>query len=133
MLEDWKLFYIFRDPMGADECKIGITSHPAVRLGSYQNSYSRKSHIACFDKVYLGPSRAINNLERVVKQRFDWHIERDGRGASEWVSQDYLSVAQQIDEIINGFRFKVDPVPAKYLPLTVDNLDQLYNDFQLKG
>lgn len=123
-VEDWKLFYIFKDPMGSEECKIGITSHPAVRLGSYQNSYSRKSHVACFDRVYFGPSRAVANLERAVKQQYDWHIERDGRGASEWVSQNYLEVEKGIDQIIKGFRFQVNKVPKKYLPLTVDNLEE---------
>ena len=63
-----KLFYIFKDPLGSIDSKVGITGSPAVRLGVYQNSYSRKSHIACLDVVYIGPARAIANLERVAKQ-----------------------------------------------------------------
>jgi hypothetical protein len=128
---EWKLFYIFKDPMGAEECKIGITSHPAVRLGSYQNSYSRKSHVACFDKVYIGPSRAVSSLERAVKQQFDWHIERDGRGASEWVSQPYLTVEADIDKLIEGYRFQIEKIPKKYLPLTIDNLDDFLANMAL--
>lgn len=124
-MEDWKLFYIFKDPMGAVDSKIGITSHPAVRLGSYQNSYSRKSHVACFDAVYYGPSRAVSNLEKAVKKEFDWHIERDGRGASEWIGQSHTDIEVQIDELIRGYQFKVQKVPKKYLPLTVDNLNNL--------
>ena len=127
-MDDWKLFYVFKDPMGSIDSKIGITGHPAVRLGVYQNSYSRKSHIACFDVVYIGPSRAVANLEKAVKQTFDWSIERDGRGASEWVSQTYATIESKIDELIEGYRFKITKVPRKYLPLTVDNLDKFLKE-----
>ena len=127
-MDDWKLFYIFKDPMGSIDSKIGITSHPAVRLGVYQNSYSRKSHVACFDVVYIGPARAVANLEKAVKQTFDWHIERDGRGASEWIAKTYTDIEAEIDKLIDGYKFKVKKVHRKYLPLTVDNLDQLLQD-----
>ncbi len=127
-MEDWKLFYIFKDPMGSIDSKIGITGHPAVRLGVYQNSYSRKSHIACFDVVYIGPSRAIGNLEKAVKQNFDWHIERDGRGASEWIAKTYTSIETEIDQLIDGFKFKVQKVPKKFLPLNTDNLQKFLDE-----
>ena len=127
-MDDWKLFYVFKDPMGSIDSKIGITGHPAVRLGVYQNSYSRKSHIACFDVVYIGPSRAVANLEKAVKQTFDWSIERDGRGASEWVSQTYSTIESKIDELINGYKFKITKVPKGFLPLTVDNLDRFLKE-----
>lgn len=119
-----KLFYIFKDPMGASDSKIGITGDPEVRLGVYQNSYSKKSHTACFDVVYVGAILAIGNLETAVKREFHWEIELDGRGHSEWVSLDYRSTEKQIDELIDGYRFKVLKVPKRYLPLTVDNLNQ---------
>jgi hypothetical protein len=122
-MQNQKLFYIFKDPMGSIESKIGITGHPAVRLGVYQNSYSRKSHVACFDTVYVGPARAIAALEKAVKQQFDWNIERDGRGASEWIAQTYKTIESQIDELIDGYKFKIQKVPKRHLPLTVDNLD----------
>lgn len=131
-MDDWKLFYIFKDPMGSIDSKIGITSHPAVRLGVYQNSYSRKSHVACFDVVYIGPSRAVANLEKAVKQTFDWHIERDGRGASEWIAKTYAEIEAEIDRLIDGYKFKVEKVHRKYLPLTVDNLDKLLQDYVAK-
>lgn len=127
-MNNLKLLYIFKDPMGSIDSKVGITGHPAVRLGSYQNSYSRKSHIACFDVVYIGPSRAINNLENIVKQKFDWDIERDGRGASEWISKTFSSIEEEVDNLIQGYKFKIVKVKKRFLPLTVDNLDQLLND-----
>lgn len=121
-MSNWKLFYIFQDPLGAPDSKIGITGHWTVRLGVYQNSYSRNSHVACFNKVYVGPQSAINNLEKAVKQHFNWEIERDGRGASEWISgmtPDDIEV--KIDEIVDGYKFKVSKVDRSLLPLTVDS------------
>jgi hypothetical protein len=57
-----KGLYAFNDPLGAPDAKAGITGHFEVRLGVYQNSYSRNSHVACFDILYIGPARAIENL-----------------------------------------------------------------------
>jgi hypothetical protein len=119
-----KLFYIFKDPMGALDSKVGITGSPAVRLGVYQNSYSKKSHTACFDVVYIGPARVIGNLEKAAKQEFSWDIDRDGRGHSEWVSQTYTTIETAVDNIINGYQFKVKKIPKRFLPLTVDNLEE---------
>ena len=126
-----KLFYIFKDPMGSLDSKVGITGSPEVRLGVYQNSYSKRSHTACFDVVYIGPARAIANLEKAVKQEFDWDIQMDGRGHSEWVSQTYTTIETKIDQIIDGYKFKVTKVPKKYLPLTVDNIGKFYTKFEL--
>ena len=120
----YKLLYIFKDPMGAEESKIGVTGQAEGRLGSYQNSYSKKSHTACFNVVYYGPEIAINRLERVVKEMFDWQIERDGRGHSEWVSENYREIEKKVDEIIKEYKFKVVKLPKRFLPLTVDNLEE---------
>jgi hypothetical protein len=114
--------------MGSLDSKVGITGSPAVRLGVYQNSYSKKSHTACFDVVYIGPARVIGNLEKAAKQEFSWDIDRDGRGHTEWVSQTYTTIETAIDKIIDGYKFKVTKVPKKYLPLTVDNLDRFMSE-----
>jgi hypothetical protein len=124
-----KLFYIFKDPMGSSDSKVGITGSPEVRLGVYQNSYSRKSHVACFDVVYIGPARVIGKLEIAAKTQFNWDIDRDGRGHSEWVSQTYTSLEKAIDGIIEGYRFKVIKVPKRFLPLTADNLKELLEHY----
>lgn len=119
-----KTLYGFRCPLGANDSKLGITGHEAVRLGVYQNSYSRKSHIARFDVAYTGPARVIERLERALKQEYSWQIERDGRGVSEWVSDTSpADLEKMIDELIEGHHFKVVKVPKKFLPITVDNLD----------
>lgn len=124
MNTDYKLFYIFKDPLGAPDCKIGITGSPFVRLGVYQNSYSRNSHVACFDVVYYGPVRAISGLEKAVKNHFDWDIERDGRGASEWIANFTAeTIEDRIDAIIEGYKFKVSKGKISE-PITVDNLQE---------
>jgi hypothetical protein len=128
-----KLFYIFKDPLGSIDSKVGITGSPAVRLGVYQNSYSRKNHIACLDVVYIGPARAIANLERVAKQELNLDIERDGRGHSEWVSQTFTTIETKIDELINGYKFKVTKVPKRFLPLTADNLEIFFQHYGIKS
>jgi hypothetical protein len=125
----WKLLYGFKDPMGAPDVKGGITAHWEVRHGVYQNSYSRNSHIACFDTVYVGPARAIDKLENVIKQEYNWQIERDGRGASEWISNITISdFEKKVNNIIEGYQFKVVKVPKRFLPLTVDNKDE-FNEY----
>ena len=125
-----KLCYIFKDPMGSLDSKVGITGNPVVRLGVYQNSYSKKSHTACFDVVYIGPARAISNLEKAVKQIIDMDIELDGRGHSEWVSQTYATIESKIDEIIDGYKFKVVKVPKRFLPLNVDNMEEFVKHYE---
>ena len=127
MLKGYKGLYAFDDPLGADDSKAGITGHFEVRLGVYQNSYSRNSHVACFNIVYVGPARAIEGLERAIKHEFDWHIERDGRGHSEWITG-YTSkqLEREIDRIIEGYKFKVTKVPHELLPLTADNIPAFY-------
>lgn len=127
-----KLLYVFKDPLGSIDSKVGITGNPQVRLGVYQNSYSRNSHAACFDVVYVGPARAIANLEKAIKQELNLDIERDGRGHSEWVSMPYTTIENRIDEIIDGYKFKVTKVSKKFLPLTVDALPNFLEQHALK-
>jgi hypothetical protein len=118
-----KLFYIFKDPLGALDCKIGITGSWWSRLSGYQNSYSKHSHTACFDMVYVGPTRAVNLLETTIKQRYDWAIASDKGGESEWVSNHSVKDIEQIvDGLIEGFKFKIIKVDQQWLPLSKDNL-----------
>jgi hypothetical protein len=118
-----KLFYIFKCPLGSPDCKIGITGSWWSRLSSYQNSYSKRGHTACFDMVYVGPTRAINLLETTIKQRYDWAIASDKGGESEWVSNHSVDDIEQIvDGLILGFKFKIAKVDQQWLPLSKENL-----------
>jgi hypothetical protein len=118
-----KLFYIFKCPLGAPDCKIGITGSWWSRLSGYQNSYSKKKHTACFDMVYIGPARAIGLLEETIKKRYDWAIDSDKGGESEWVSNHTVQDIEQIvDGLILGFKFKITKVDSQWLPLSKDNL-----------
>lgn len=132
-MNNWKLFYCFSDPLGANDCKIGITSHPANRLGNYQNSYSRNSHVACFHLAYIGTSRVVSNLETQIKFQLNWNIERDGYGVSEWISNwSCAMIEEKIDQVIDGFKFKIQKIDPKFLPLTVDNMDEFLEHYILE-
>lgn len=120
------IFYIFQDPFGIDSSKAGLTGSPAVRLGVYQNSYSARSHIAQFDYALVGTKSAIAKLESRIKQEFDWDIERDGRGFSEWIDfHTSEQLLEKVEAIIESCHYKVRMVPEEFLPLTVDKLDDL--------
>jgi len=119
-------FYIFQDPMGSDDCKVGITSNPEVRLGQYQNSYSSRSHLAQFDIIYVGESHVIANLEKAVKTLFDWDIEHNGRGFTEWVSHHTAAQIEAIvDEIIDGYKFRVTKISKELMPVNVHNVEEI--------
>jgi len=120
------IFYIFLDPLGNKSSKIGMTSHLKVRLGQYQNSYSCDSHLAQFDVAYIGKLDVITSLENAVKRRYADDIKHEGRGFTEWISgYSSMEIEQEVDKIIAGYRFKVEKVPAKYLPITIDNAEKL--------
>lgn len=137
-MKNWKLLYIFTCPLGkytgVVAVKIGITGHPEVRLGVYQNSYSSDSHKACFDVVYIGPTRAIEKLELAIKQEFNWDIQRDGRGESEWVKgYSPTTMETSVDALIKGYCFKINKVPKKFLPLNIDNMKELLEHYNLNS
>jgi hypothetical protein len=119
------IFYIFADPMGDTACKIGLSTKPDVRLGTYQNSYSSRSHMAQFDCAWYGSSSVVAKLENTVKTEFEWDIERDGRGHSEWVYDlSVEDIENKVQDIIEGFHYKVKPVPTEFLPMTVEKYAQ---------
>ena len=62
--------------MGANACKIGITSvnKSKVRLGVYQNSYSSESHMATFNYLWYGRNSPVARLEGVLKDTFGYAI-----------------------------------------------------------
>lgn len=118
------LLYIFQDPLGSNDSKAGKTSHPDVRLGVYQNSYSARSHLAQFDYAFYGSKKAIDNLEKAIKTDFDWDIEQDGRGFSEWIGHHTSAqVLEKVEDIIEGYRSKVKKIPEEFLPLNINNLE----------
>jgi hypothetical protein len=62
-----KWLYLFKDPMGSGDVKVGITKNPKMRLGVYQCSYSAKSHKACFDYVFLQGTQEENENAKYRK------------------------------------------------------------------
>lgn len=116
--------------MGSPDTKVGITGSPIERLGTYQNSVSRNSHVFGFDKAWWGPAQAVSGLERLVIQELNWEIQRDGRGHSEWVYLPWQQVAEHVGQLILGGGFLLQPVPDQFLPLTVDNYHRWEEPFR---
>jgi hypothetical protein len=118
-----KWLYVFQDPFGVDDCKIGITSNPKVRLAAYQSGYSTKSHKARFDYVWEGPPSQIDRLESVLKERYDWDIDSKDAGQSEWITGvTPESLIPIINEVIDGWKFHIKPVEMD-LPITTDDIE----------
>ena len=118
-----KWLYVFKDPLGSGDVKIGITGNPKVRLSNYQNSYSAKSHKACFDFVWEGKPKAIEKLEKILKEKYKWDIASDRMGESEWVTD--LSIEDLIEVVsgeIKGWRFHITVLQSVF-PITNDNIE----------
>lgn len=107
-----KLLYLMRDPFGSDANKIGITSFRSakVRLGTYQNSFPGKSHLATFNRVWYGEDNPIKELEKTLKNQFGYAIQFEGRGFTEWVYETEDKILEQINTTIKGYHYHVFPV-----------------------
>lgn len=115
-----KWLYAFKDPMGLDDWKIGISGHPKSRLGTYQNAMSPRSHRARFDCVWVGPVNQIEKLEKYLKEKYNWDIASDKMGESEWIQDITLEqIEAAINEAIDGFKFHIKKLDAKF-PVTQD-------------
>lgn len=118
------ILYSFLCPIAGIDSKVGRTSHPLVRLGVYQNSYSSRSRLARFDIAYHGTESAVLKLEKRIKVELDWDIELDGAGKSEWVcNHTPEQIKVKIDKIISGNHFKVTEVNKEFLPITAENYE----------
>ena len=125
-----KWLYLFKDPMGSGDVKVGITKNPRMRLGVYQCAYSAKSHKACFDYVFEGPGKQIEKLEKALKEKYKWDIESDSLGESEWITD--ISLDKLVDVInseIKGWRFHIAPLDFDF-PIRQDQVDfKIGNEF----
>lgn len=127
-----KLLYIMRDPFGLGGVKIGITGFKfaKIRLGTYQNSFPGKSHLATFNKIWYGKNTAISELERILKNQFDYAIELDGRGFTEWAYEDEAVIEEAIKTTIQGYGFHVFPVDTD--GETVYTIDKLIGKLEVQ-
>ena len=120
-----KWFYTIQDPFGGPDFKIGVTSNPRVRLAAYQMAFSSRSHIARFDRVWEGTADHIDNLELYLKNTFNWKIEFDKAGHSEWVSDTSLeTIVGEVEKTIAGMRFHIKPLDAT-MPVLITDLDDI--------
>ncbi len=116
-----KWLYIFKDPLGSGDLKLGITGNPKMRLGVYQCAYSARSYRARFDYVWEGPAKQIEKLESILKEKYKWDIESDELGESEWINgvsiEDILVI---VNEEIEGWRFHIAPLSFEFPILQAD-------------
>jgi hypothetical protein len=116
-----KWLYAFKDPLGSGDVKIGITGNPKSRLGTYQCAYSAKKHVSCFDIVWEGPDEPIQRLEQALKTTYNWNIESDKLGESEWVADiGFDKIVEEVETTIVGHRFKISRLPIEF-PMTQDD------------
>ena len=116
-----------RDPFGKGGVKIGITSFRSakVRLGTYQNSFPGKSHLATFNRVWYGEDNPVKELEKTLKNQFGYAIQFEGRGFTEWVYEKEEVILNQINETIAGYHYHVFPVDTDGETVyTIDKLIQ---------
>lgn len=130
-----KLLYLMRDPFGSGDNKIGITGFKSakVRLGTYQNSYSARSHLATFNRVWYGEDNPIKELEKTLKNKFGYAIQFEGRGFSEWVAEDENTILKRINETIEGYHYHVYPVDTDgetvyTIDTLIGKLEEAHND-----
>ena len=116
-----KWLYAFKDPLGSGDVKIGITGNPKSRLGTYQCAFSARSHRACFDMVWEGPQLPIERLEQQLKLKYNWNIESDKLGESEWIADiGFEKIIEEVDKTIQENRFKISRLPIRF-PMTQDD------------
>lgn len=127
-----KFMYLMKDPMGANACKIGITSvnKSKVRLGVYQNSYSSESHMATFNYLWYGRNSPVARLEGVLKDNFGYAITMEGRGFSEWISEPSTVILQKIKETIEDYHFHVYEAGQEH---NIYTLDDIINQLTIQG
>ena len=123
-----KWFYIIQDPFGRNDFKIGITANPRVRLAAYQNAMSSKSYVARFTRVWEGTENHIGKLEVYLKNTFNWSIEFDKAGHSEWISDSSLeTIVEEVEKTIAGMRFHIKPLESQ-MPVLISDLDVILGE-----
>lgn len=123
-----KWFYIIQDPFGRNDFKIGITANPRVRLAAYQNAMSSKSYVARFTRVWEGSDNHIGKLESYLKYTFNWAIESDKAGHSEWISDTTIdAIIAEVEKTITGMRYHIKPLEAN-MPVLISDLDTVLGD-----
>lgn len=112
-------------PDGGVDVKVGITAfnNASSRLGNYQNSNGPR-FTTQWVRCWIGDSKEIGRLETVIKRHYKNFIVNEGRGHTEWISDKWWNeVEQEVNDSIEGYRFKVKAIDKEFLPLSMKNLD----------
>ena len=129
--DDTHLLYLMPEPFGNSDCKVGITRLEVsqIRAGTYQQALG-PNQLMKWQYAWIGKENAIKELEAEVKKDFRKDILYEGRGYSEWISgKDADDMNKAVHEIIDGLRSKVRAVDKAFLPITVNNLEQVKTEY----
>ena len=129
--DDTHLLYLMPPPDRSKHCKIGITRLEVsqIRAGTYQQALGPSIDMN-WAYAWVGKENAIKELESEVKKDFKKDILYEGRGYSEWISgKDANDMNKAVYEIIDGLRSKVRAVDKAFLPITVNNLEQVKTEY----
>tara|TARA_B100000519_G_scaffold118427_1_gene102235 strand:- start:347 stop:760 length:414 start_codon:yes stop_codon:yes gene_type:complete len=125
--DDTHLLYLMPEPFGNSDCKVGITRLEVsqIRAGTYQQALG-PNQLMKWQHAWIGKENAIKELEAEVKKDFRKKILYEGRGYSEWICEHYADEMEKaVIEIINGLRSKVIAVDKAFLPITVNNIEEV--------
>ncbi len=114
--------YLFGDPHGHPDTKIGVSRTIGPRLTTFQSGASPRSHVAKFDVVWRGLSQDIQALESHIKKQYKKYIVSHSAGRSEWITEHTPEQLEKIiDTIIKNNGYSIKKLPAKFFPVTLDN------------
>ena len=114
--------YLFGDPHGKPDTKIGVSGDIISRLTTFQSGASPRSHDAKFDVVWDGPIKDIHALESSIKKQYKKYIVSHSAGRSEWITKHTPDkLEKNIDIIIKNNGYRIKKLPARFFPVTLDN------------
>lgn len=124
-MSDLSLLYLMIPPDNGVDVKVGITEFKNAdsRFGNYQNSTGPR-FLTKWVRCWIGDSKEIGRLEAVIKRHYKNFIVNEGRGHTEWISTKWWNeVEAEVNDSIEGYRFKVKAIEEEFLPLSMENLD----------
>lgn len=131
-----KLYYVrnpdvndpYVDQSAIADFKVGISGigSARTRFNVYQNALPPRKREQWL-RVWIGSDAVIEReLEPYILNKWDDNIISREGGESEWISGvTFNDLVTDIENTIQGLCLKVKPVPAEFLPLTVDRLPEL--------
>ena len=128
-----QLLYLMPDPHSVDTwVKAGKTKLPTfqMRIGNYQQG-NGPNYQVIWPMCWIGEKSVVDKLEQTIMNLFKDQRPLKGRGYTEWVKDETIeSITDKINEIVQGYKYKVEPVDKQFLPITVDNVAYVQDHYK---